>query len=87
MCELEPVPSLDLDSGVASHFGFVSLPHIFGSALCISAIAFAVSGCLSITCFVMVCTIPSQDAADSCCSQGPPRDLQVIVFMGISSPR
>jgi hypothetical protein len=71
----------DYVSGVASHFGFVSLPHFLGSSLCIVSIAFAVSGCFSITCFVMVLTISSHDPADSFCSQGPPSDLQVIVFM------
>jgi hypothetical protein len=52
-------------SGVASHFGFVSRPHFFGSSLCIFSIAFAVSGCLSMTCLVMVFTISSQVDADS----------------------
>src|SRR5579862_3267817 len=68
-------------SGVASHFGFVSLPHFLGSSLCIFSIAFAVSGCFSITCFVIAWTISSHDAADSFCSQGPPNDRHVIVFM------
>src|SRR5579864_6441576 len=68
-------------SGVASHFGFVSLPHFLGSSLCIFSIAFAVSGCVSMTCFVMALTISSHDAADSFCSQGPPNDWHVIVFM------
>jgi len=36
-------------SGVASHFGFVSLPHFLGSSLCIFSIAFAVSGWFSRT--------------------------------------
>jgi hypothetical protein len=51
----------DYPSGVASHFGFVSLPHFLGSSLCIFPIAFAVSGCFSITCFVIFCTISSHD--------------------------
>jgi hypothetical protein len=66
----------DYVSGVASHFGLVSLPHFLGSSLCIVSIAFAVSGCFSITCFVMVLTISSHDPADSFCSQGPPSDLR-----------
>ena len=68
-------------SGVASHFGFVSLPHFLGSSLCIFSIAFAVSGCFSITCFVMAWTISFHDTADSFCSQGPPNDRHVIVFI------
>jgi len=67
-------------SGVASHFGFVSLPHFLGSSLCIFSIAFAVSGCFSITCFVMAWTISSHEAADRFCSQGPPNDRHVMVF-------
>ena len=43
-------------SGVASHLGFVSLPHFLGSSLYIFSIAFAVSGCFSITCFVITWT-------------------------------
>lgn len=39
------------------------------------------SGCFSITCFVMAWTISSHDAADSFCSQGPPNDRHVIVFI------
>src|SRR6202035_1661001 len=68
-------------SGVASHFGFVSLPHFLGSSLCIFSIAFAVSGWFSITCFVITWTISFHDAADSFCSHGPPNDRHVIVFM------
>src|SRR5579863_3685703 len=68
-------------SGVASHFGFVSLPHLLGSSLCIFSIAFAVSGCFSVTCFVIAWTISFHDAADSFCSQGPPNDRHVIVFI------
>ena len=71
----------DYVSGAASHFGFVSLPHFLGSSLCIFSIAFAVSGCFSITCFVMVWTISSHEPAESFCSQGPPNDLHVIVFI------
>jgi hypothetical protein len=48
-------------SGAASHFGFISLPHFFGSSLCILSICFATSGCFSITCFVMAFTISSQE--------------------------
>ena len=96
ICDLHPPPNAcahrtwsgndrdftqDYVSGVASHFGFVSLPHSLGSSLCIFSIALAVSGCFSITCFVMVLTISSHDPADSFCSQGPPSDLQVIVFI------
>jgi hypothetical protein len=78
--------SQDQISGAASHLGFISLPHFFGSSLCIFSIRFATSGWLSITCFVMTFTISSQDEADSFWSHAPPSSLQVITFIGMLAP-
>lgn len=71
----------DQTSEAASHFGFVSLPHLLGSSLCIFSICLYTSGCFSVTCFTMTLTISSHDEADSFSSQFPPSSLHVIVFI------
>src|SRR5215471_17339579 len=70
-------------SGLASHLGFVSRPHFFGSSLCIFSMAFAVSGWFSITCLVMVMTTSSHVDAVSTWPQGPPSSRQVIDFITV----
>jgi hypothetical protein len=56
-------------------------PHPLAEPLCIFSISFATSGCVVMTCFVMTCTISSQDPADNLWSHFPPSSLQVMVFI------
>src|SRR5580693_824552 len=83
--ETEKLQIVVYSSAAASHLGFISLPHFFGSSLCIFSICLATSGCFSMTCLVMAFTMPSQVSADNCWSHFPPSSRQVRVFIGHSS--